>query len=205
MPVWRDSTKPLRSTMASSTASAAAKVCGTSPAYRRAGGIRVTDCCACSVSIVTPSGPPGPAIAAPEPRATATTTGRRRRRSRASPRWRHPLTSPSAAIPRDGIPRTSSLAALSQCHLLSYLHACVTVGVVVVAYEDDAVRRHGRGRPRGRGVPRGGAAAARDGRRRVDEGCRARRARAGARVVLHRELGELPRAARSRGRGRGAG
>ena len=29
-------------------------------------------------------------------------------------------------------------AALSECHLLSYLHACVTAGVVVVAYEDDA-------------------------------------------------------------------
>lgn len=35
-------------------------------------------------------------------------------------------------------PEDLLLAALSQCHLLSYLHACVTVGVVVVGYEDDA-------------------------------------------------------------------
>jgi len=30
------------------------------------------------------------------------------------------------------------LAALSECHLLSYLHACVQAGVVVVDYEDEA-------------------------------------------------------------------
>lgn len=30
------------------------------------------------------------------------------------------------------------LAALSQCHLLSYLHACVTLGVVVTGYADEA-------------------------------------------------------------------
>lgn len=35
-------------------------------------------------------------------------------------------------------PEDLLLAALSQCHLLSYLHACVTAGVVVVSYEDDA-------------------------------------------------------------------
>lgn len=35
-------------------------------------------------------------------------------------------------------PEDLLLAALSECHLLSYLHACVTVGVVVVSYEDDA-------------------------------------------------------------------
>ncbi|WP_438353382.1 OsmC family protein [Microbacterium sp. CJ88] len=35
-------------------------------------------------------------------------------------------------------PEDLLLAALSECHLLSYLHACVTAGVVVVAYEDDA-------------------------------------------------------------------
>jgi organic hydroperoxide reductase OsmC/OhrA len=35
-------------------------------------------------------------------------------------------------------PEDMLLSALSQCHLLSYLHACVTAGVVVVAYEDDA-------------------------------------------------------------------
>ena len=35
-------------------------------------------------------------------------------------------------------PEDLLLAALSQCHLLSYLHACVKAGVVVVAYEDEA-------------------------------------------------------------------
>jgi organic hydroperoxide reductase OsmC/OhrA len=35
-------------------------------------------------------------------------------------------------------PEELLLAALSECHLLSYLHACVTAGVVVVAYTDDA-------------------------------------------------------------------
>jgi organic hydroperoxide reductase OsmC/OhrA len=35
-------------------------------------------------------------------------------------------------------PEDLLVASLSECHLLSYLHACVTVGVVVVAYEDDA-------------------------------------------------------------------
>ncbi len=35
-------------------------------------------------------------------------------------------------------PEDLLLAALSQCHLLAYLHACVTVGVVVVSYRDDA-------------------------------------------------------------------
>lgn len=45
-------------------------------------------------------------------------------------------------------PEDLLLAALSECHLLSYLHACVQVGVVVVAYEDDAeglMREDGRG------------------------------------------------------------
>jgi organic hydroperoxide reductase OsmC/OhrA len=35
-------------------------------------------------------------------------------------------------------PEDMLLASLSECHLLSYLHAAVTVGVVVVAYEDAA-------------------------------------------------------------------
>ena len=203
MPVWRDSTNPLRSTTASSTASAAAKVCGTSPAYRRAPpASRVSDCGACSASTATRSAPRGRAIAARAPPATATTTA--------------PCTieidgKPDAAgvvrqaLPRRsgraGTPRTCSLAALSECHLLSYLHACVQAGVVVVAY-GRRVRRHGRGRPRRRRVPRGRAAAAGDRRRCIDDGCRDRGARAGSRVVLHRELGELPRAARADDRGR---
>lgn len=35
-------------------------------------------------------------------------------------------------------PEDMLLAALSQCHLLSYLHACVEAGVVVTAYTDEA-------------------------------------------------------------------
>ncbi|WP_345802031.1 OsmC family protein [Microbacterium sp. AZCO] len=35
-------------------------------------------------------------------------------------------------------PEDMLVAALSQCHLLSYLHACVEAGVVVVGYRDDA-------------------------------------------------------------------
>ncbi len=35
-------------------------------------------------------------------------------------------------------PEDMLVAALSECHLLSYLHACVTAGVVVTSYEDDA-------------------------------------------------------------------
>lgn len=35
-------------------------------------------------------------------------------------------------------PEDMLVAALSECHLLSYLHACVRAGVVVVAYEDEA-------------------------------------------------------------------
>lgn len=35
-------------------------------------------------------------------------------------------------------PEDLLLAALSECHLLSYLHACVGAGVVVVGYHDEA-------------------------------------------------------------------
>jgi organic hydroperoxide reductase OsmC/OhrA len=35
-------------------------------------------------------------------------------------------------------PEDMLLAALSECHLLSYLHACVGAGVVVVGYIDEA-------------------------------------------------------------------
>lgn len=45
-------------------------------------------------------------------------------------------------------PEDLLLAALSECHLLSYLHACVEAGVVVVSYEDVAsgtMRLDGRG------------------------------------------------------------
>lgn len=45
-------------------------------------------------------------------------------------------------------PEDLLVAALSECHLLSYLHACVDVGVVVTAYSDTAegtLRLDGRG------------------------------------------------------------
>lgn len=45
-------------------------------------------------------------------------------------------------------PEDLLLAALSECHLLSYLHACVQAGVVVVGYDDEAtgvMREDGRG------------------------------------------------------------
>jgi organic hydroperoxide reductase OsmC/OhrA len=35
-------------------------------------------------------------------------------------------------------PELELLAALSQCHMLSYLHVCATAGVVVTGYLDDA-------------------------------------------------------------------
>ncbi|MCT9821586.1 OsmC family protein [Microbacterium sp. W1N] len=35
-------------------------------------------------------------------------------------------------------PEDMLLASLSECHLLSYLHACVGAGVVVVSYADEA-------------------------------------------------------------------
>ncbi|MEU1972358.1 OsmC family protein [Microbacterium sp. NPDC019599] len=35
-------------------------------------------------------------------------------------------------------PEDLLLASLSECHLLSYLHACVQAGVVVVGYRDEA-------------------------------------------------------------------
>ncbi|MCS0499414.1 OsmC family protein [Protaetiibacter mangrovi] len=38
-------------------------------------------------------------------------------------------------------PEDLLLTALSQCHLLSYLHVAVTRGIVVVAYTDDATGR----------------------------------------------------------------
>lgn len=49
----------------------------------------------------------------------------------------------SADVPFRGDPERWNpedllLASLSECHLLSYLYACVKVGVVVVGYEDDA-------------------------------------------------------------------
>jgi organic hydroperoxide reductase OsmC/OhrA len=35
-------------------------------------------------------------------------------------------------------PELALVAALSECHMLSYLHVCASAGVVVTGYEDDA-------------------------------------------------------------------
>ena len=40
-----------------------------------------------------------------------------------------------------GTPRSADVTALAECHLLSYLYACVQSGVVVVAYRDEASGR----------------------------------------------------------------
>ncbi len=45
-------------------------------------------------------------------------------------------------------PEDLLVSALAECHLLSYLHACVEAGVVVVGYTDKALgrmREHGKG------------------------------------------------------------
>lgn len=45
-------------------------------------------------------------------------------------------------------PEDMLISALAECHLLSYLHACVRAGVVVTSYRDDAtgiMREDGRG------------------------------------------------------------
>lgn len=56
---------------------------------------------------------------------------------------KHPLEGsadkPFRGDPSRWNPEELLLAALAQCHLLSYLHVAVTVGVVVTAYHDDAV------------------------------------------------------------------
>ncbi|MBG6239688.1 organic hydroperoxide reductase OsmC/OhrA [Mycetocola sp. CAN_C7] len=55
---------------------------------------------------------------------------------------KHPLEGsadkPFRGDPARWNPEELLLAALAQCHLLSYLHVAVTVGVVVTAYADDA-------------------------------------------------------------------
>lgn len=45
---------------------------------------------------------------------------------------------PFRGDPQRWNPEDLLLASLSECHLLSYLHACVQAGVVVIAYEDTA-------------------------------------------------------------------
>ena len=55
---------------------------------------------------------------------------------------------PFRGDPEKWNPEDLLLASLTECHLLSYLYACVKVGVVVVGYEDDAsatLQEDGRG------------------------------------------------------------
>lgn len=55
---------------------------------------------------------------------------------------------PFRGSPERWNPEELLLAALAQCHMLSYLHSAVTHGIVVTAYEDDAVgtmRQEGNG------------------------------------------------------------
>lgn len=54
------------------------------------------------------------------------------------PELRGSADKPFRGDPERWNPEDMLLAALSQCHLLSYLHACVVAGVVVVSYEDAA-------------------------------------------------------------------
>lgn len=109
----------------------------------------------------------------------------------------HPPTSLSAATPRDGTPRTSSSQRCRNA-TCSYLHACVTAGVVVLSYRDDAtgtMREDGAGGGAFSEVTLHPQVVVADAS--MIEA--AERARAGQRVVLHRELDELPRAARGHG------
>jgi organic hydroperoxide reductase OsmC/OhrA len=89
-------------------------------------------------------------------------------------------------------PELLLVAALSQCHMLQYLHRCAIGGVVVTAYSDDATGTMVEDKDDG-GALRGGrpAPGRRRGRRRHG---RARRAvaRGGVTAMLHRVVGQLP-------------
>ena len=153
---------------------------------------RVRDWGACSASIATVCSRPGPATADRGRPATATTTAPSTIEIDGKPTLHASSDKPFRGDPARWNPEDLLLASLSECHLLSYLHACVQAGVVVVDYRDEAsglMVEDGRGGGR---FTRGPPAAARDGRRCIDDGCRDRGPCAGQRVVLHRELGELP-------------
>ena len=72
-------------------------------------------------------------------------------------------------------PEELLLAALSECHMLSYLHVATRHGVIVRGYTDAATGHDDRGRPGRRRVQRGDPASARRRRGCVD--ARARRPR----------------------------
>src|SRR6478736_8428239 len=129
---------PLRSTTASSTASAAAKVCGTPQAYRRR---RPWPSC----QTVRMLGEHRYTVRSTWTGDRGTGTSGYRDYDRAvtleivgKPALAASSDKPFRGDPSRWNPEDLLVAALSQCHLLSYLHACVTAGVVVVAYEDDA-------------------------------------------------------------------
>ena len=143
--------------------------------------IRVPDCGACSASTATRSAPRGRATAGTgTSRLPRLRPLRRRSRSTASPTCSASSDKPFRGDPARWNPEDLLLAALSECHLLSYLHACVQAGVVVVGYRDDAsglMVEDGRGGGAFREVV---LRPARDRRGCIDGGCRDRRARAGA-------------------------
>ena len=90
-------------------------------------------------------------------------------------------------------PELELVAALAQCHMLSYLHVCTAAGVVVTAYDDapyGVLAETGRRR---RPLHRGRAQAERDGRLRRHGRAGGDAARGSEGEVLHRLLGELPR------------
>ncbi len=129
---------------------------GTQPtAGLRSGTDVMTDCCACSVSIAIPSGPGGPGTAAPARRGYRDYDRAVTIEIDGKPTLLASADKPFRGDPGRWNPEDLLLAALSECHLLSYLHACVQAGVVVVGYPDEAsgvMVEDGNGRRR---VPRG--------------------------------------------------
>src|SRR6266540_4615660 len=93
-------------------------------------------------------------------------------------------------------PEQLLVAALSQCHMLWYLHQCADAGVVVTGYVDHAHGINDRDR-RGWTVHRGGAAPGGQCRVLGDGGCRDGPARRRPSGLLHRQLGEFPRPPRA--------
>ncbi|WP_278256952.1 OsmC family protein [Nocardioides convexus] len=99
-------------------------------------------------------------------------------------------------------PEELLLAALAQCHLLSYLHSAVTHGVVVTAYDDSPVgtmAQAGQGGHFTEVVLRPRVTVADPAHVQAGPGDPPR----GERELLHRRVGELPRAPRAGDRGRG--
>ena len=94
-------------------------------------------------------------------------------------------------------PEELLLAALSECHMLSYLHVATNHGVIVRGYTDQRDRHDGRRRSRRRCIHRGHAPAAHRGGGCLDGRARRVAARRGIREVLHRGVGRLPRAPRA--------